>query len=118
MSLTITIPDPLAERLQARAQARQRSAQEIVVELLDQNLEEDIDAELKALVARIRALPPDPSLIRPATGSLKEYLRESLAREAEAGEAFDEEAWQRDWDAIEAEMKAISRANDLAEGLI
>ena len=29
---------------------------------------------------------------------------------------FDLESWRQQWAAVEAEMKAITRANDMAEG--
>jgi len=69
------------------------------------------DPEMIALVERIKATPPNPATIRPATGSLAEALQD-----APEDPDFDLETWTRQWDAIEAEMKAIDRANDIAEG--
>jgi prevent-host-death family protein len=69
------------------------------------------DPELVALVERIKATPPNPAAIRPATGSLAEALQN-----APEDPDFDLETWTRQWDAIEAEMKAIDRADDIAEG--
>jgi hypothetical protein len=69
------------------------------------------DPELIALVERIKATPPNPAAIRPATGSLAEALQNSPE-----DLDFDLESWTRQWAAIEAEIKAIDRANDIAEG--
>ena len=69
------------------------------------------DPEMIALVERIKATPPNPATIRPATGSLAEALQN-----APENPDFDLETWTRQWDAVEAEMKAIDRANDIAEG--
>ncbi len=65
----------------------------------------------KALVERIKATSPNPAAIRPTTGSLAEELQNTVE-----DPDFDLETWTRQWDAIEAEMKAIDRANDIAEG--
>jgi prevent-host-death family protein len=69
------------------------------------------DPEMIALVERIMATPPNPATIRPATGSLAEALKN-----APEDPDFDLETWTRQWDAVEAEMKAIDRADDIAEG--
>jgi prevent-host-death family protein len=67
--------------------------------------------EMIALVERIKATPPNPAAIHPATASLAELLQN-----APEDPDFDLETWTRQWDAIEAEMKAIDRADDIAEG--
>ena len=64
-----------------------------------------------ALVERIKATPPNPAAIRPATGALAEALRN-----APEDPDFDLETWTRQWDTIEAEIKAIDRADDTGEG--
>jgi prevent-host-death family protein len=69
------------------------------------------DPEMIALVERIKATPPNPAAIHPATASLAELLQN-----APEDPDFDLETWTRQWDAIEAEMKAIDRADDIAEG--
>ncbi len=122
MAITITLPDVLAAKLETEAQARNRPAEEVAVELLDQalaaepNETEHFPLTLEEVVAKIKSLPPDPSLIRQPAGSLEDYLAKSLAKEAEENVEFDHEAWQRDWNAFEAELKAVTRANDIAEG--
>ena len=69
------------------------------------------DPEMIALVERIKATPPNPAAIHPATASLAELLQN-----APEDPVFDLETWTRQWDVIEAEMKAIDRADDIAEG--
>lgn len=69
------------------------------------------DPEMIALVERIKATPPNSAAIHPATASLAELLQN-----APEDPDFDLETWTRQWDAIEAEMKAIDRADDIAEG--
>jgi hypothetical protein len=48
---------------------------------------------------------------RPATGLLAEALKN-----APHDPDFDLETWTKEWAAVEAEIKAITRANDIAEG--
>ena len=67
--------------------------------------------EMIALVECIKATPPSWAAIRPATGSLAEALQN-----APEDPDFDLETWTRQWNALEAEMKAIDRADDIAEG--
>lgn len=69
------------------------------------------DPEMIALVEAIKATPPNPAAIRPATGSLAEALQN-----APEDPDFDLESWTEQWNAIEAEMKARDRADDIAEG--
>jgi len=69
------------------------------------------DPEFQALIEQIKSTPPNPALIRPATESLADLLKE-----APEDPDFDLETWTKEWAAIETEMKAIDRANDIAEG--
>ncbi len=117
MEITITLPDFLAAKLQTKAQLRKRPAEEVAVELLDEVLTDQIDVDLDAAIARVRALPVDPGLIHQPTGSLEQYLEESIAREDKENADFDLGDWQKEWDAFEAEQKAVDRADDVAEGL-
>lgn len=135
MTLTITLPEKIAEQLQRKAKERHLSAVEVAIDLLENALDEQADfhpalANGKTLiaatddevetisptpeevVAKIKALgPSDPRNIRPATGSLAQALR-SIPSDPD----FDFEEWNRQWAEVEAEMKAITRANDIAEG--
>lgn len=112
MSVTITLPDEIANPLQAQAEAKHISLDKLVTDLLTNvlatNQEED---ELEALVVRIKATPPNPANIHPPTASLAELLLNSPE-----DPDFDLEAWSREWAKVEAEIKAIERADDIAEG--
>ena len=54
-------------------------------------------------------------LVRPPATFVPGSLAEAL-QNAPHDPDFDLETWTRQWDAIEAEMKAIDRADDIAEG--
>jgi prevent-host-death family protein len=69
------------------------------------------DPEMIALVEAIKSTPPNPAAIHPATASLADLLRD-----APEDPDFDLASWTEQWDAIEAEMKARDRADDIAEG--
>lgn len=128
MPVTITIPDDIAIRYQKVAQAQYKSIEDFAITLLDDALilapltESDYCPTPEEVVAKIQSLPPNPNMIRPAVGSLSEYLTASIAAE-DPNEKFDLEEWNRNWDGIEAEMnaidrrKALERERDLMEGL-
>ena len=112
MEVAITLPDGIVMSLQRRAEVEHRSIEELAVDILANALEADDSFPTpEEVVARIQATPPNPSSIRLASGSLAEALRN-----APEDPDFDLAAWQRQWAAVEAEMKAITRANDAAEG--
>jgi hypothetical protein len=111
MSVTITLPDEIADTLQARAKAQHISLDTLVANLLTHALVEPVDDELETLVARIKATPPNPANIHPPTASLAELLLNSPE-----DPNFNLETWNQEWAKIEAEMKAIERADDIAEG--
>jgi hypothetical protein len=73
---------------------------------------------LEEVVARIRATPPNLANQFDWEGArreLVEYLAGSVVVE-DPDEKFDLEELQRNWVAVEAEMKAATRANNIAEG--
>ena len=105
MILTITIPDEVAEQLQRKANEQQRTVEELAAEMLDEALADQyIPPTLEEVVARAKSLPPNPNAIRPAEGSLLEYLRT-----APDDPNFDLEAWEQEWAKIEAEIEALGR---------
>ncbi|MCB0191308.1 MAG: type II toxin-antitoxin system prevent-host-death family antitoxin [Anaerolineae bacterium] len=69
------------------------------------------DPELVALVEHIKTTPPNPATVHSATASLAELLQN-----APEEPDFDLESWTQQWQTIESEMKAIDRADDIAEG--
>ena len=112
MSITITLPDELETQLQQRAQAQNRSVEELALDLLTDALEaNETYLTPEEVVVKIRATPPNPHSIRPARGSLAEALRQ-----APQDPEFDLVVWEREWAAVEAEMKALTRDNIKAEG--
>lgn len=111
MTLTINLPKDLETKLKREAEARALSPEAYALDLLDNALEEEGFPTPKEVVARIKATPPNPASVRRATGSLADALRD-----APHDPDFDLEQWQREWDAVEAEMKRITRENDIGEG--
>jgi hypothetical protein len=63
------------------------------------------------VAARIQATTPNSPQVRLATANLAELLRTSPH-----DPGFEPESWKREWAAIDAEMKAMTRANSIAEG--
>ncbi len=90
---------------QLLAQARGQTAPAVDLEAIRN------DPDLIALVERIKATPPNPDNIHPATASLADLLQD-----APEDPDFDLETWTQQWNAVEAEIKAIDRADDIAEG--
>ncbi len=109
--MTINVPDALAERLKSEAEAQRRQVQDLALSILEAALGNQAEDDLKAVVARIQALPVNPHAVRVARGSLADALAA-----APPAAAFDLDAWQRDWQAVETEAKARDRADDVAEG--
>jgi plasmid stability protein len=120
MTTIITLPEPLAVQLQRRAAAEQRSIEALAIEYIEAGLTEALvpaapsevfepDPELLELVARIKAMPPNPASIIPAKGNLAEVLR-AMAHGEPDQELLDA------LDAAELELRAINRADDIAEG--
>jgi len=110
MTVTITLPDEIAVPLEREAVAQQRSPAEVALAILSAALEPQHD-QVADVVARIKQLPAHPENVRSATGSLADALRH-----APNDPAFDLAQWNADWAAAEAELRAATRANDVAEG--
>lgn len=117
MTMTITLPDQLAVKLQAEARQQHLSPDELALNILADALKLEDEADeyptLEEVVAKIKATPPNPANIHPATQSLADLLRD-----APHDPDFDLETWNREWAKVEAEMKAITRADNIAEGRI
>jgi hypothetical protein len=112
MVVTVTLPDELVKNLQTKATRQQLSLDQLVIGLLTTALKTETEFEpaLDEVVAKIQATPPNPLSIRPATGSLAEALQTGPT-----DPDFDLETWRKQWAAIEAEMKTVTRLNDIAE---
>jgi hypothetical protein len=111
MAITITLDDDLVARLENKAKNQQLSVAQFAIGILKEAADESEFETLQEVVARIQATPPNPSSIRPATGNLAELLIASPD-----DPCFDLESWNRQWSDVEAELRAITRANDVAEG--
>ena len=112
MSTTIILPDDIARRLEARASARQVSLEELIADLLSDVLDRAEEyLTLDRVIAEIKETQPGPDTFHPATQSLADMLANSPE-----DPSFDEQAWNRQWAEVEAEMREATRANDLAEG--
>jgi plasmid stability protein len=115
MTVTLTLPDELATRLKFRAKEHAISPEKLALNILTAALEVEAEPDdyptLEEVVAQIKATPPNPAAIHPATASLADLL-ENAPHDPD----FDLESWTKQWAAVEAEMKAITRANDIAEG--
>ncbi|MCZ7571402.1 MAG: Arc family DNA-binding protein [Ardenticatenaceae bacterium] len=112
MAITITLPEEIESKLQRRAETQHRSIEELALDILNDALQQEESVHsLDDVVARIQATPPNPRSIRTAQGSLAEALRS-----APEDSDFDLATWKRDWAAVEAEMKAVTRTDDITEG--
>jgi hypothetical protein len=111
MQISLNLPDAILSRLQGRAENMDCTLEEAVLRILDTALEEaEPEGHLEEIVQKIKSLPSDPKLIRPAQGSLKEAL---LAIPEDLD--FDPKEWERQWDRMEAEMRKIDLLEDIAE---
>lgn len=115
MATLITLPDELSELLKPQA-ANQHMALDVYVIDLLRRLSEQPAATvyiepIESLLARIKALPPSTPKTYPGVKS----TTQALARFVEDA-TFDAAAWDRNWAAVEAEMKTISRVDRMGEG--
>lgn len=112
MTLQISLPEELAGELSRQAASQERTAQEIVIDLLNRALGLDEYLETpEEVVARIKALPKNPYALHPAQGSLADALSRTVTNED-----FDLDAWEREWSAVEAEMREMTILDDIREG--
>ena len=109
MSVTITLPQHLEAKLQSAAEARRSSIEELALTLLSNAVQAVLAPTPEDVVAEIRLAGPTDA--PPASDSLEQALAE-----APEDPTFDLEVWKRQWSAAEAEMKLVSRANEIAEG--
>jgi hypothetical protein len=111
MAITITLDDELVAGLENKAKKQQLSVDQLVLSILTEAVAEGESVTPREVVTRIQATAPNPAQIRPAIADLADALRA-----APADPCFDLEIWNRQWSVVEGELKAIARANDVAEG--
>lgn len=108
MTLTINLPKELEEQLKREADARHVPIETIALDLL----EEALYPTPEQVVEKIRKLPRDPQYVQLPTASVAAVLRDAPPEPTD----FDLDQWNKEWTAIEAELKRITHENDLAEG--
>jgi hypothetical protein len=111
MPVTITLADDLVAALTDLAQKHHLSVEQLAIRILTGALADSEPDILREVVARIQATPPNPTQVRPATANLADLLQP-----APDDPCFDLERWKGQWSVVEAEMDALTRANDVAEG--
>jgi hypothetical protein len=114
MPVTITLPKKIETQLEALAEEQHLPVEKLALDILNHAVEVEMEGSFptpEEVVARIKALPPNPHGVHPAKGSLAKALRD-----APDDPDFDVVDWNKKWTVVEAEMKAITRANDAAEG--
>ncbi len=111
MTITLTLDDELVAELQDRAQKQQLSVEQLTIRILTEATAAAEPVTPPQAVAHIQATPPNPAQVRVATADLADLLRA-----APDDPCFNLESWTRQWAAVEAELKASTRANDGAEG--
>jgi hypothetical protein len=114
MALQISLPEELAGELTRRATQQRRTAQEIVIDLLNGLLGIEKDDEFETpeqVVARIKALPRDTAI----TPAPKEMVAAAQARST-TDENFDLAQWTEEWRIAEAEIREMTRQDDIREG--
>ena len=90
-------------RTEYDASAANAAADQLLMDLA-LSLDAGTPMTIEDVVARIRAIPPNPANIRRAEPGLADVLR----RRDESGVPFDQAAWDREWQAIEAEINRLS----------
>jgi hypothetical protein len=111
MAISIKLDDNLVTELGKKAKEQQLSVEHLAIRILTEAVREFESVTPQEVVARVQATAPNPGQIRSATANLAELLSS-----ADGEPDLDLEAWKRQWSAVEADLKAITRANDIAEG--
>jgi hypothetical protein len=111
MALTINLDDELVAGLANKAMKQELSVEQLAISILTEAAREFESLTPLEAVARVQATPPNPCQMRSATANLADLLS------SPGGEPdLDPEVWRRQWSAVEADLKAVTRANDVSEG--
>jgi plasmid stability protein len=113
MTTTISLPETLEAQLQQQADAQHRSVEAVALDLLRDALAVESGPAIDDVVAKIRATRPNPQSVRPAQGSLADELRRTPTNAD-----VDLAQWNREWAAVEAEIRAMTHTDDIAEGRV
>ena len=129
MAMTITLSESIAERLQAHANQFQLSADALAEKLLADALPvsktngfqlppaDDDLSSLEEVIAKIKAIPPNPAAIElgAKVGDMA-YIQSLL--DNPPTDTLTVAEWEEHWSAFEQELKALDRAQAIAEGQI
>lgn len=111
MAITIELDDNLVAGLAKKAKEQELSVEHLALNILTEAVREFESEAPQEVVARIQATVPNPCQIRSATANLADLLSS-----ADDEPDLDLEAWKRQWSAVESDLKAVTSANDIAEG--
>jgi plasmid stability protein len=110
MAITIKLDDDLIAGLANRAKKQRVSVEQLAISILTEAARESEFVTPEEVVARTQATAPSAPQIRSATANLADVLNS-----ATGDPCFELESWSRQWSSVEADLKAITRANDVAE---
>lgn len=132
MQVTLTLPEPIATRLEEQATQLNVPLGDLMLKIFADRLAAAPDEKqeehpgqngtlsrehetIDEVVMRIRATPPNPANIIPASLSFEEVERLWRANAAQGSDISPTE-WDRLWAEFEQEQKRLDQADDRAEG--
>lgn len=116
MVVMLELNQQVIEQYQGEAKAQELSLEQLLADILTAVAPLPLATTSlvmtpEAVMAEVRALPPNPNAVIPAQGSLLEALQSGTETPG-----FDFDTWNQQWTQVEAEMKAITYQNDRQEG--
>jgi hypothetical protein len=128
MTVTVTLSENIAERLEAHAAEFHVSLDALVEKLLTDALPvvetngvhtaaDDDLSSLAEVVAMIKATPPNPDALHPATKSVDELIADLQTNPPPDELLTFAEMWPL-WQAFEQELKAMDQADAMRDGRI
>ena len=116
MVVTLELNQRIVKQFQEKAEAQAVSLEKLLTDILTAAAESPSNETTlymtpEAVMAQVRALPPNPHAIIPPQGSLLEALEKGPE-----DPHFDLDTWDQQWAQVEAEMKALTTQNDIQEG--
>lgn len=113
MTLLIDLSETLEKKVKEEAKKYHRTPESLIADIVAKAFEDEVSS-VAEVVARIKATPPNPAMVKPPQGSLAEALRNGPV-----DPDFDIDEWRSEWAVAEEELKRINLLNDLAEkGLV
>ena len=128
MEITFTLPESMVVKLEQQADQLNVSLDDLAWKFFSYGLIAESALatptpsgdlgdlpSLEEVVARIKATPPSPNAVVPPTKTLAEVVAYWTANPPDEADLAPEK-WDRLWASFEEELKALDRADDLAEG--